>query len=107
MNQPDTFLLGDRTVKRMGYGAMQLAGKGVFGPPKDRAAALAVLKEAVAAGVNHIDPSAFSGPHVTTQTIREALYPYPRELVIVTKVGAIRGEDASWQPALEPEQIKR
>ncbi len=83
-----TFTLGDRSVMRMGYGAMQLAGPGVFGPPKDREAALAVLREAVAAGVNHIDTSDFYGPHVTNQVIREALHPYPDDLVIVTKVGA-------------------
>jgi pyridoxine 4-dehydrogenase len=107
MSQPDTFLLGDRPVKRMGYGAMQLAGKGVFGPPQDRAAAVAVLKEAVAAGVNHIDTSDFYGPHITNQLIREALHPYPSNLLIVTKVGATRGADASWRPALEPEDIRR
>jgi pyridoxine 4-dehydrogenase len=101
------FPLGDRPVHRVGYGAMQLAGPGVFGPPKDRAAAIAVLREAVAAGVNHIDTSDFYGPHVTNQIIREALHPYPDDLVIVTKVGAVRGEDASWIPALEPEDIKR
>ena len=96
---PATFALGDRTVNRMGYGAMQLAGPGVFGPPKDRDAALAVLREAVASGVNHIDTSDFYGPHVTNQLIREALHPYPDDLVIVTKVGAVRGADASWNPA--------
>ena len=84
------------TVHRMGYGAMQLAGPGVFGPPRDPEAAVAVLREAVAAGVNHIDTSNFYGPHVTNQIIRRALYPYPKELVIVTKVGARRGEDKSW-----------
>ena len=102
-----TFPLGGRPVQRVGYGAMQLAGPGVFGPPKDRAAAIAVLREAVAAGVNHIDTSDFYGPHVTNQIIREALHPYPDDLVIVTKVGAVRGEDASWIPAPEPEDIKR
>ncbi|MDN7178442.1 aldo/keto reductase family oxidoreductase [Caballeronia sp. SEWSISQ10-4 2] len=102
-----TFPLGGRSVHRVGYGAMQLAGPGVFGPPKDRAAAIAVLREAVAAGVNHIDTSDFYGPHVTNQIIREALHPYPDNLVIVTKVGAVRGEDASWLPAIEPEDIKR
>jgi len=91
----------------MGYGAMQLAGKGVFGPPKDRAAAITVLREAVASGVNHIDTSDFYGPHITNQIIREALHPYPRDLVIVTKVGASRGPNASWLPALEPEDIQR
>src|SRR5215470_4316559 len=84
------------TVHRMGYGAMQLTGPGVFGPPKDRNAALAVLRDAVASGVNHIDTSDFYGPHVTNQLIREALHPYPNDLVIVTKVGAMRGDDASW-----------
>ena len=99
------FRLGDRTVNRMGYGAMQLAGPEVFGPPKDRAAALAVLREAVANGVNHIDTSDFYGPHVTNQIIREALSPYPADLVIVTKLGATRGADASWNPALEPADL--
>ena len=101
------FPLGGRPVHRVGYGAMQLAGPGVFGPPKDRGTAIAVLREAVAAGVNHIDTSDFYGPHVTNQIIREALHPYPDDLVIVTKVGAVRGEDASWIPAPEPEDIKR
>jgi pyridoxine 4-dehydrogenase len=100
-----TFTLGDRTVTRLGYGAMQLAGPGVFGPPKDRGAALAVLREAVASGVDHIDTSDFYGPHVTNQIIREALHPYPDNLVIVTKVGARRGEDASWNPAFSPEAL--
>ena len=95
----DTFILGDRRVRRLGYGAMQLAGPGVFGPPKDRDAALAVLREAVAAGVNHIDTSDFYGPHVTNELIREALHPYPDDLVIVTKIGARRGADRSWIPA--------
>src|SRR3982750_2664054 len=81
------------TVQRMGYGAMQLAGPHVFGPPRDRNAALAVLREAIATGVNHIDTSDFYGPHVTNQIIREALHPYPDNLVIVTKVGARRGGD--------------
>ena len=101
------FPLGDRTVNRMGYGAMQLAGPGVFGPPKDRDAALAVLREAVASGVNHIDTSDFYGPHVTNQLIREALHPYPDDLVIVTKVGAVRGDDASWNPAMAPADLAR
>ena len=100
------FKLGDRTVKRIGYGAMQLAGPGVFGPPKDRNAALAVLREAVAAGVDHIDTSDFYGPHVTNQLIREALHPYPDDLVIVTKIGARRGEDRSWNPAFSAEDLK-
>ena len=100
-----TFPLGDRAVKRMGYGAMQLAGPGVFGPPKDHDTALAVLREAVESGVDHIDTSDFYGPHVTNLLIREALSPYPKDLVIVTKVGAVRGADASWNPALKPAEI--
>jgi pyridoxine 4-dehydrogenase len=100
-----TYKLGDRAVRRMGYGAMQLAGPGVFGPPKDHAAALAVLREAVASGVDHIDTSDFYGPHVTNQIIREALHPYPDDLVIVTKVGGRRGEDASWNPAQSPPEL--
>lgn len=107
LSKAGTFALGDRTVKRIGYGAMQLAGPGVFGPPKHRAAALAVLREAVAAGVNHIDTSDYYGPYVTNEIIREALYPYPDDLVIVTKVGAVRGADASWQPAQEPADLQR
>jgi len=102
-----TFILGDRTVSRLGYGAMQLAGPGVFGPPWDRDAALAVLRTAVAAGVNHIDTSDFYGPHVTNRLIREALHPYPDDLVIVTKVGARRGADASWIPAFSREELTR
>ena len=100
-----TFKLGERAVKRMGYGAMQLAGPGVFGPPKDRAAAIAVLRKAVASGVDHIDTSDFYGPYVTNQLIREALHPYPKELVIVTKIGAKRGDDASWNPAMTPAEL--
>jgi pyridoxine 4-dehydrogenase len=107
ISKAGTFKVGTRTVKRLGYGAMQLAGKGVFGPPKDRKAAVAVLREAVASGVNHIDTSDFYGPHVTNQIIREALHPYPEDLVICTKVGAVRGDDGSWLPAAEPEDIKR
>jgi aryl-alcohol dehydrogenase-like predicted oxidoreductase len=103
----DSYKLGNRTVKRIGYGAMQLAGPGVFGPPKNRDAALAVLREAVASGVNHIDTSDFYGPHVTNQIIREALAPYPDDLVIVTKIGATRGADASWTPAFSPEELTR
>jgi pyridoxine 4-dehydrogenase len=102
-----TFPLGGRPVNRVGYGAMQLAGPGVFGPPKDRGASIAVLREAVASGVNHIDTSDFYGPHITNQIIREALHPYPDGLVIVTKLGAVRGNDGSWLPAIEPEDIKR
>src|ERR1700745_2981048 len=93
--QSSTFTLGGRAVKRLGYGAMQLAGPGVFGPPADRGAALAVLREAVASGVNHIDTSDYYGPHVTNQLIRDPLHPYPADLVIVTKVGARRGNDGS------------
>ncbi len=102
-----SFTLGDRQVHRLGYGAMQLAGPGVFGPPRDRAAALAVLREAVASGVNHIDTSDFYGPHITNQLIREALAPYPADLVIVTKISARRGADGSWIPALSPEELTR
>ena len=102
-----TFSLGDRLVNRLGYGAMQLAGPGVFGPPKDRDAALTVLREAVAGGVNHIDTSDFYGPHVTNQLIREALHPYPDGLTIVTKVGAVRGADASWNPAQSPAELTK
>jgi pyridoxine 4-dehydrogenase len=103
---PMTYQLGDRSVNRVGYGAMQLAGPGVFGPPRDHDQALAVLREAIAAGVNHIDTSDFYGPHVTNKLIREALHPYPDDLVIVTKVGAKRGEDASWLPAWSPDEIE-
>ncbi|RWE60949.1 aldo/keto reductase family oxidoreductase [Mesorhizobium sp.] len=100
-----TFTLGDRTVKRLGYGAMQLAGPGVFGPPRDRDAVLAVLREAVARGVNHIDTSDFYGPHVTNLIIREALAPYSDDLTIVTKIGARRGADGSWLPAFSPQAL--
>jgi pyridoxine 4-dehydrogenase len=100
-----TFTLGDRVVNRMGYGAMQLAGRGVFGPPKDRDTALAVLREAVASGVNHIDTSDYYGPHLTNQLIREALHPYPENLTIVTKIGGVRGADASWNPAQSPAEL--
>jgi aryl-alcohol dehydrogenase-like predicted oxidoreductase len=105
IDQSGTFNLGDRSVKRLGYGAMQLAGPGVFGPPKDHGAALAVLREAVASGVNHIDTSDFYGPHVTNQIIREALHPYRDDLVIVTKIGARRGTDFSWNPAFSREEL--
>ncbi len=103
MNQPSlggSFTLPhtSMTINRIGYGAMQLAGPGVWGPPRDPDAAVAVLREAVAAGVNHIDTSDYYGPHVTNQIIRQALHPYPAELVIVTKVGARRGADKSWNP---------
>jgi pyridoxine 4-dehydrogenase len=100
-----TFPSTSLTVQRMGYGAMQLAGPGVFGPPKDPEGAVAVLREAVAAGVNHIDTSDFYGPHVTNQIIRKALHPYPAELVIVTKLGARRPADGSWQPAISREDL--
>ena len=104
-----TFPGTDVTVKRVGYGAMQLAGqdgeKRVWGPPKDRAAAVAVLREAVASGVDHIDTSDFYGPHVTNQIIREALHPYPKDLTIVTKVGARRGSDGSWPHARSRQEI--
>lgn len=100
-----TFMLGERTVKRLGYGAMQLAGPGAFGPPRDRKAALAVLREAVASGVNHIDTSDFYGPHVTNRLIREALHPYPEDLVLVTKVGAERGRNGSWRPAYSHDDL--
>ena len=105
--QAGTFSLGDRTVNRVGYGAMQLAGPGVYGPPRDHAGALAVLREAVESGVNHIDTSDYYGPHVTNRLIREALHPYADELVIVTKVGAQRGEDASWHPAQSPAELEQ
>jgi pyridoxine 4-dehydrogenase len=102
-----SFRLGDRTIKRIGYGAMQLAGPGVFGPPKDHQRALAVLRQAVASGVNHIDTSDFYGPHLTNRLIAEALHPYSRDLVIVTKVGARRGSDGSWIPSIEPDALVR
>jgi aryl-alcohol dehydrogenase-like predicted oxidoreductase len=100
-----TFKLGDRTVKRLGYGAMQLAGKGVFGPPKDRDAAIAVLRAAIEAGVDHIDTSDFYGPHITNEIIREALHPYPGDLTIVTKVSAKRGPNGEWLPAMSPQEL--
>jgi aryl-alcohol dehydrogenase-like predicted oxidoreductase len=105
IEQFGTFALGHRSVKRVGYGAMQLAGPGVFGPPKDRGAALAVLREAVARGVNHIDTSDFYGPHITNQLIREALHPYRDDLTIVTKISARRGDDGSWIPAMSREEL--
>lgn len=101
----DTHLLGDRSVRRLGYGAMQLAGPGVFGPPKDPDTARAVLRAAVASGVDHIDTSDFYGPHVTNRLIREALHPYPDDLVIVTKISARRGDDGSWIPAMSPAEL--
>jgi aryl-alcohol dehydrogenase-like predicted oxidoreductase len=102
-----TYELAGRQVSRMGYGAMQLAGPGVFGPPKDRAQAVAVLREAIALGIDHIDTSDFYGPHVTNQIIREALHPYAANLTIVTKVGAVRDDKGAWLPALEPADIER
>jgi pyridoxine 4-dehydrogenase len=106
IDKAGTFPLGDRIVKRLGYGAMQLAGPGVFGPPKDRDGAIRVLREAVASGVNHIDTSDYYGPHVTNHLICEALHPYSDELVIVTKIGAKRGADASWNPAMAPAELE-
>lgn len=101
-----TFRMGDRDVNRMGYGAMQLAGPGVYGPPRDRDQAIAVLREAVEAGVNHIDTSDFYGPYVTNEIIREALYPYPDDLVIVTKLGARRTPDKAWLPAMSADELR-
>lgn len=101
------YALGNRRVNRLGYGAMQLAGPGVFGPPRDGNAALAVLREAIALGVNHIDTSDFYGPHITNQIIRQALHPYRADLTIVTKVGAKRGADASWLPAMSKEDLSQ
>jgi len=105
IDKAGVFKLGDRNVKRMGYGAMQLAGPGVFGPPKDRAEAIAVLREAIASGVDHIDTSDFYGPHITNEIIKEALAPYPKALTIVSKIGARRGPDGSWNPAFSPQEL--
>jgi pyridoxine 4-dehydrogenase len=105
LERSGTFQLGDRRVRRLGYGAMHLSGPGVFGPPKDRDAALAVLREAVASGVNHIDTSDYYGPHVTNRLIREALHPYPDDLVIATKIGARRGSDGSVLAASSPYEL--
>ena len=102
-----TYPLGDRTVRRLGYGAMQLAGPGVFGPPRDLDAARTVLRDAVALGVNHIDTSDFYGPHVTNQLIREALHPYPNDLVIVTKIGARRDGQGAWLPAVSADDLRQ
>ena len=107
LDKAGTFRLGDRTVKRIGYGAMQLAGPHVFGPPRDPDAARAVLREAIALGVDHIDTSDYYGPHVTNQLIRDALAPYPRDLTIVSKIGARRGDDASWLVADSPAELRR
>lgn len=100
-----SFMLGDLAVNRLGYGAMQLAGPGVMGPPKDHNAALEVLRAAVNAGVNHIDTSDFYGPHVTNMLIREALHPYSDELTIVTKVGAKRDREGAWLPAFSRQEL--
>jgi pyridoxine 4-dehydrogenase len=105
LERSGTFALGDLLVRRLGYGAMRLSGPGIFGPPKDRGAALTVLREAVASGVNHIDTSDFYGPHVTNQLIREALHPYPDDLVIVTKVGARRDDNGSVLPAASRDEL--
>src|SRR5271154_1315832 len=105
VNSSGSFKVGQRMVKRLGFGAMQLAGRGVFGPPKDHAGALAVLREAVSSGVNHIDTADFYGPHHTNRVIHEALHPYPDDLLIVTKVSARRGADGSWIPAFSREEL--
>jgi len=107
LDQAGTSVLGHRTVRRLGYGAMQLAGPGVFGPPNDPEAARAVLREAVALGVNHIDTSDFYGPHITNGLIREALHPYRDDLLIVTKIGARRGADGSWLPAFSAKELEQ
>ncbi|MBB1202861.1 aldo/keto reductase family oxidoreductase [Enterobacteriaceae bacterium 89] len=105
VKQSGTFTLGDCEVYRLGYGAMQLAGPGVFGPPKDPEMAVKVLRAALEAGVNHIDTSDFYGPHVTNKLIKEALHPYPKDLTIVTKVSARRDETGNWLPALSAEEL--
>ncbi|RZU50120.1 aryl-alcohol dehydrogenase-like predicted oxidoreductase [Krasilnikovia cinnamomea] len=102
----DSFPLGDRSVHRVGYGAMQLAGPGAFGPPRDRDAALAVLRRAVELGVDHIDTAQYYGPGVVNDLIREALYPYPEGLALVSKVGAVRDTEGRWLPALAPDQLR-
>jgi aryl-alcohol dehydrogenase-like predicted oxidoreductase len=107
VDRSGNFRLGDKLVRRLGYGAMRLSGPGIFGPPRDRETALAVLREAVSSGVNHIDTSDYYGPHITNRLIREALHPYPDDLVIVTKIGARRGEDGSWLPALSPAELRQ
>jgi len=107
IDQAGSYRLGDRTVRRLGYGAMQLAGPGVFGPPKDPDAARAVLVDAIARGVNHIDTSDFYGPHVTNRLIREALHPYPGDLTIVTKIGARRDDQGAWLPATSRQELRQ
>lgn len=107
VSKAGNYLLGDRLVNRMGYGSMQLAGPGAFGPPKDPEAAIALLREALASGVNHIDTSDYYGPYLTNRLIREALHPYAEDLTIVTKVGAVRGSDGSWNPALSPAELTK
>jgi aryl-alcohol dehydrogenase-like predicted oxidoreductase len=106
-NKAGTYLLGTQQVRRLGYGAMQLAGPGVFGPPKDPDAAREVLREALALGVNHIDTSDFYGPHITNQLIREALHPYSENLVIVTKIGARRDAQGAWLPAMSASELRQ
>jgi pyridoxine 4-dehydrogenase len=101
-----TYRLGDRQVSRMGYGAMRLSGPGIYGPPEDRSEAIAVLREAVASGVSHLDTSDYYGPHVTNEIIREALSPYPDNLVIVTKLGARRTPDKAWIPAMAADELR-
>ncbi|HVI05332.1 MAG TPA: aldo/keto reductase family oxidoreductase [Sphingomicrobium sp.] len=105
LSKAGTFRLGDREVNRIGYGAMQLSGPGIFGPPKDREQAIAILREAVASGVNHIDTSDYYGPHVVNEIIRDALSPYSDDLVLVTKLGARRGDDASWLAWNKPGEL--
>ncbi len=105
ISKAGTFRLGEREVNRVGYGAMRLSGPGIFGPPRDREQAIAVLREAVASGVNHIDTSDYYGPHVVNEIIREALSPYPDNLVLVTKLGARRGDDASWIAWNKPDEL--
>ena len=106
ISKAGTYRLGDREVRRMGYGAMRLSGPGIYGPPNDLEQAVAVLREAVASGVNHIDTSDYYGPHVTNRIIREALHPYPDDLVIVTKLGARRTPDKAWLPAMAPDELR-
>jgi aryl-alcohol dehydrogenase-like predicted oxidoreductase len=106
ISKAGTFRLGDRDLNRMGYGAMRLTGSGIYGPPKDRDEAISVLREAVASGVNHIDTSDYYGPHVVNEIIREALSPYPDDLVLVTKLGARRTPDKAWHPAMSPDELR-